>query len=575
MKKKILFISTAVSILLYFNSCKSGNSPDTSSIATDSVTIATGETSFIQKCSGCHNFRQDGIGPQLGGITTEASVDWIQHFIMDPKKIIESGDGRAQTLYKKFHLIMPSFGSNSNDQIDAFIAFLNTHKQHERLLTSADSNALKNPIPKPIELSKLVVGLELVTQIPPSSDSGKLPLTRITEFECGPNNAGPFILDLRGKLYKLNNNRATVYMDMAKLEPKFIHEPGLATGFGSFSFHPDFLRNGLLYTTHSESRGSAKADFNFPDSIKPAMQWVITEWKTDKPGAAVFSGTGRELFRIDMVSGIHGVQEITFNPLAKKGDEDYGLLYIGIGDGGAVENGYAWLAHSQEKIWGSVLRIDPAGRNSANGHYGIPSNNPFAKSHADKIAKEIYAFGFRNPHRITWSKSGAMLVCNIGHHNIESVNLVMPGHDYGWPIREGTFLLNPYGDLNKVYPLSPDDSIYHVTYPIAQYDHDEGKAISGGYEYWGDALPALKGKYFFGDIPKARLFYVDMADIKQGSQATIKEWKISINGISKTLVELCGTDRVALHFGRDDKGELYILTKPDGKVYKLVSAIVK
>ena len=96
MKKKILIILSPGLILMYYNSCKSTNSSDASSIATDSATIAKGETYFIQKCSGCHNFRQDGIGPELGGITTEVSIDWIQHFIMDPKKIIESGDDRAQ-----------------------------------------------------------------------------------------------------------------------------------------------------------------------------------------------------------------------------------------------------------------------------------------------------------------------------------------------------------------------------------------------------------------------------------------------------------------------------------------------
>ncbi|MEJ0102655.1 MAG: PQQ-dependent sugar dehydrogenase [Bacteroidota bacterium] len=574
MKKKISIISCTVFISLYFISCKSGNTPDTSSITTDSATIAMGEASFIQKCSGCHNFRGDGIGPQLGGITTEVSADWLQHFIIDPQKIIESGDERAQGLFKKFHAVMPSFAASTNDEINGIIAFLNTHRQRAAE-SKPDSNTLKNPIQKPIELSHLVVGLELVTQIPPSSDSGKLPLTRITKFDYQSNKTGPFILDLRGKLYKLNGNRPAVYMDMAKLEPKFIHEPGLATGFGSFAFHPEFSKNGLLYTTHTEPPRSGKADFSFPDSIKSTLQWVLTEWKTDQPGAATFSGKGRELFRVDMVSGIHGVQEITFNPLAKKGDADYGLLYIGIGDGGAVENGYAFLAHSQEKIWGTVLRIDPAGRNSGNGQYGIPSNNPFVKNHGGKTLGEIYAYGFRNPHRITWSKSGQMLVSNIGHSNIESINLILPGHDYGWPIREGDFGLNPYGDLTKVYPLPPDDSIYHVTYPVAEYDHDEGKAISGGYEYWGNVVPALKGKYLFGDIPTGRLFYIDMADIKPGSEATIKEWKISLDGTAKTLVELCGTDRVDLHFGRDDHGELYILTKPDGKIYKMVSAAVK
>jgi hypothetical protein len=78
--------------------------------------------------------------------------------------------------------------------------------------------------------------------------------------------------------------------------------------------------------------------------------------ESNDPKAKTFSGTGRELMRINMVSGIHGVQEIAFNPLSKKGNEDYGLLYIGVGDGGAVENGYQFLAHDKEKVWGSILR---------------------------------------------------------------------------------------------------------------------------------------------------------------------------------------------------------------------------
>jgi glucose/arabinose dehydrogenase len=167
------------------------------------------------------------------------------------------------------------------------------------------------------------------------------------------------------------------------------------------------------------------------------------------------------------------------------------------------------------------------------------------------------------------------MVCNIGEANIESINLVMPGHDYGWPIREGNFVLDPYGDITKVYPLPANDSIYHITYPIAQYDHDGGWiAISGGYEYTGSAIPQLSGKFIFGDIASGRLFYIEMADVKQGKLAPIKEFKFSINGRrTTTFKEIAGNDnRVDMHFGRDARGELYILIKPDGKVYKLVSA---
>jgi len=140
---------------------------------------------------------------------------------------------------------------------------------------------------------------------------------------------------------------------------------------------------------------------------------------------------------------------------------------------------------------------------------------------------------------------------------------------------EGNFVLEPDENMERVYPLPANDSIYHFTYPVAEYDHDEGAAISGGYEYWGAAIPQLKGKYLFGDIPSGRLFYINLADIRQGKQAPIKEWKATINGKTKTLKELCGADRVDLHFGADARGELYILTKADGKVYQLTGAVIK
>jgi glucose/arabinose dehydrogenase len=165
-----------------------------------------------------------------------------------------------------------------------------------------------------------------------------------------------------------------------------------------------------------------------------------------------------------------------------------------------------------------------------------------------------------------------MFAANIGQHNIESLYLIEPGHFYGWPIREGTFVLNAMEDMNNIYPLPSNDSIYHVSYPVAQFDHDEGLAISGGFEYSGTHLPALKGKFLFGDVASGRLFYVEIADIKSGSQAPIKEWQVSVDGVRTTLVELCKYNRADMRFGMDAKGELYLVMKPDGKVYRFASA---
>jgi len=570
--KTIQFFPPLVIVLFIF-SCNSNQASQNDTIATDSATIAKGEKLFVQNCGSCHNFSQDAIGPALGGITTLAPVEWISRFIKNPQRLIDSGDVRAKKLFERYHVIMPSFMAYADSDIAAIVAFLNTHKEVIKE-KDVDSNFIKDPIPEKIAFSGLTVDLRPVTQFPASSDSGKFPLTRITKLFYQPSNGASFVLDLRGKLYMLQNDHPVVYMDIAKLEPEFINSPGLGTGFGSFAFHPEFKKNGLLYTTHAESVGNTKDNFNFPDTIKAGLQWVLTEWKTDHPDAIPFSGKGRELLRINMVTDMHGVQEISFNPLAKPGDTDYGLLYIGVGDGGAVEHGYAFLAHSPQKVWGTVLRIDPAGRNSKNGQYGIPSQNPFAQYKDNNTVKEIYAYGFRNPHRITWTDDGKLLVSNVGHGNIETINMITPGADFGWPIREGNFMVHTFGNLNKVYALPQNDTGYHITYPVAEFDHDEGKAICGGYEYSGNNIPVLKGKFLFGDIPTGRLFYSDVKDFKQGSLATIKEWKITVNGVPKTLEQLCGSGRVDLHFGKDSHGELYILTKADGRLYKIVKAVM-
>ena len=566
MKKRYVHFILGVSVLAM--SCNSGSSTGDSSIRTDSITIARGHDSFLDHCASCHNFKRNGIGPQLGGITSDTSVEWIKTFISDPKKVIESGDERAQRLFKRYKVIMPSFSHLLGDEIDAIVAYMHTQGKPVRPFAKEDTNDIKDPIPEKIQKSDLVVNVELLTQIPPSDSQP--PLTRIIKLDYHPGTAELFISDLRGKMYKLVNGQPKIYLDMATLKPRLVTRPGINAGFGSFAFHPEFSANGLLYTTHTEPPYSGKADFSYPDSIPVAVQWVLSEWNTN-PHAFPFSGTSRELFRIDMPTQIHGMQEIAFNPRSKPGDEDYGLLYVGIGDGGSAEIGQSLVSPSPNRVWGSILRIDPSGNNSRNRKYGIPLENPFAKKDSNKFASEMYAWGFRNPHRLSWTKRNQLLAVNIGEHNVESVNMIVPGHFYGWPIREGTFLERFYNKGGQVYPLPADDSSYQVTYPVAQYDHDEGVAIAGGFEYTGNHLPQLAGKYLFGDLVSGRLFFVKTADLELGKQAVIKEWHIALGGAPTTLAELCKNRRVEMRFGKDSRGELYIFTKSDGKVYKFVN----
>lgn len=565
MTRFLIFISILVSTCVVFSKCNSG-APGNTGFSSDSLDIAAGEKLFNQSCSGCHNFRQDGIGPNLRSVTTKTSHDWLKHFIQSPEQMISSGDERAKSLFKKFSSIMPSFSSLSEKEIEHLLAYLHTFSGKAVKQAAKEKDEIENPFPDTIALSDLVVPIRTVLQMPASNDSTSKPRARITKMIPLPGSDDLVVLEMRGQLYRIHNNQSSVYFDLHAVKPKLVDRPGLGFGFGSFAFHPDFRTNGLLYTTHSESPESGKADFSFADTIRKTVQWVITEWKTTDPGAATFTGTSRELFRVNFVASMHGVQDLNFNYRAKKGTADYGMLYIGVGDGGSTESGYPSLSHDKNKIWGTVLRIDPLGNNSGNGKYGIPKDNPFADGSG---LKEVYAYGFRNPHRIIWTASGKMLVFNIGQAHIESIDLVQPGQDFGWPIREGAFEVRHMDDLSRIFPLPANDSIHHITYPVASYDHGEGIGIAGGYEYLGSAAPTLKGKIVFGDINSGRLFYVNETDLIPGKLATIKEWKISLDGAVTSLPKLAGTKRVEFRLGIDGRNELYLMTKVDGKIYKV------
>jgi glucose/arabinose dehydrogenase/cytochrome c553 len=532
---------------------------------TDSTSIVKGEKLFREQCAGCHNFRQNGIGPNLSGITDSLPASWVHSFIYSPDEMVKSDDPRADFLAAKYKTIMPSFSHLGDSAIVEIMAYINAQENKTKI--SRNPAALSDPIPAVIPFSDITLELEYMMTFPATSQNA--PLTRITYLYDQPELNRKLVLDLRGKLYSVSNNTATVFMDMASLQPDFINQPGLGSGFGSFCFHPEFLKNGLLYTTHTEKAQSAKADFAIHDSIKPSIQWVIKEWRLKDPAATTFSGEGRELFRIDIVTDIHGVQQIAFNPYAMKGDSDYGLLYIGIGDGGSAENGYDFLISNKDAVWGTIFRIDPAGRNSANKKYGIPSSNPFVGKRDIKSNPEIYSYGFRNPHRLTWLKDKRLLAANIGNTNIESFYLVEPGRDSGWPNREGSFVINPNINMDDIFPLPANDSLHNISYPVVEYDHDEGKAIAGGYEYTGNEIPALKGKFCFADLNNGRVFFVNVDDIKQGHQAAINEFHLSLNGKPVTLSQLTGISRVEMRLGQDSRGELYILTKPDGKLYRI------
>ncbi len=312
---------------------------------------------------------------------------------------------------------------------------------------------------------------------------------------------------------------------------------------------------------------------------------MIREWKAADPAANTFTGKFREILRIEQPYPDHNVGQLGFNPNAKPGDADYGMLYIAVADGGSdgfpVSNTDP-LNNGQDLSTplAKILRIDPFGNNSANRKYGIPQDNPFVKDGNAKTLGEIWAYGLRNPHRFSWDTGGEskMLITDVGQAFIEEVNLGIKGANYGWGNREGTWAVDEKKE-NLLFPLPKNDPKYGYTYPVAQYDHDKpadwsgsyGVGIAGGYVYRGKAIPELVGQYIFADfVNDGRFFHVTVNELVTGKQAKIKELRLFDGKRETSFLKLVGSKRSDIRFGVDEQGEIYVTSKSDGKVRKLV-----
>jgi len=230
-----------------------------------------------------------------------------------------------------------------------------------------------------------------------------------------------FVNDMRGPLYTMprpstgsgrpelvegrDGRTVSVYLDIN--DPKWgmnINSQGNERGFQSFAFHPQFARQGTpgfgkFYTYVDTANMPPVVDFK-PNGGTHTHDAVVLEWTAKAPAAATYDGGApRELMRFEHPFGNHNGGQLSFNPLAAPNSPDFGLLYMGIADGGS---GGDPLNNSQkpDSIFGKMLRIDPIGKNSANGKYGIPKDNPFVND--PNTLPEIYAIGVRNPQRFAW-----------------------------------------------------------------------------------------------------------------------------------------------------------------------------
>ena len=476
---------------------------------------------------------------------------------------------------------------------------------------------ITDPIPAKLEKRGLAVEIRDVVRLPETrgmrpadqdvNPSGWARISYVRDLPDGRR----FVNDSRGFLYLLDrNNQPTVYANMATTFPFAVYNR-LESGFIGFAFHPEFARNGLFYTVHGERAAGNPATPNFvPPGFTVADAThhnVITEWRTPDPAAATFTGTRRELLRVAHVvmNLTHPMGAVEFNPTAKPGSEDYGLLYtsgsdLGFSNGGGPHANNPGQTQRLDSVIGAILRIDPrspsaSGGSKGLGDYTIPPGNRFAADNDPKTLGEIYAYGFRNAHRLSWDPTdGTMFAADIGMNHVEEINIVRNGGNYGWMKREGIWengMTRPGGALNQLHPLAADvlDGRQKdgFEYPVAMYDHDEGVAVSGGFVYTG-RIAALRGKFVFGDVARGRLFAADVAALKKADDgvpqtvAPIEEIQLFVRNAGGqrtdvTLQELVnrtmGTTitRADLHLGVSRDGELFLTSRQDGVIRMLAA----
>ena len=365
-------------------------------------------------------------------------------------------------------------------------------------------------------------------------------LARVNFLRAEPGGRRFFVNDLNGPLYIVDKKTKTftTYLDFngvggrPGLFPKFTFERNLAIGLTNVLFDPDYARNGVFYTIHMEDpaltadaapKAGVVAGLDLSGyTTTPAIRTptvdgridreaVLIEWKDRNTANATFEGTARELMRLQQPTPIHPMGEMTFNPVARPGDRDWRVMYIGSGDAGTGEQRDSRRLNPQrlDTLVGKILRIVPDLREhrgtstvSENGRYRIPKDNPF--SALEGARQEIWASGLRNPHRMVWDVAGSrstapvLFAFNIGLAAWETVVIVRKGANYGYPLREGPQMMSSAGmstvPEDDTIPIQISDTVVRgtvkPTYPVVQYPH---MAANGGTRSRGGSSTAALG----------------------------------------------------------------------------------
>jgi glucose/arabinose dehydrogenase len=289
-------------------------------------------------------------------------------------------------------------------------------------------------------------------------------------------------------------------------------------GLLSVAFHPDYAQNRFFFVNYTDTAG---------DTVIARYQTSASDPDRADPGSAV------TLLTIDQPFANHNGGQLQFGP--------DGYLYIGMGDGGSA-NDPMCNAQRGETLLGKMLRIDVDQNVSTPPFYGIPPDNPFAQPGGP--LDEIWANGLRNPWRFSFDRAtGDLWIGDVGQGDREEIDFQprasTGGENYGWKMMEGTRCGG--GGTSGCPTGVPACNAAGLVQPRYEYNHSEGCSVTGGYVYRGTLVPALAGRYVYGDYCSGRLW----ADGER------------LGPVAQELST----------FGEDAAGELYLGTQ-DGRVQR-------
>lgn len=313
------------------------------------------------------------------------------------------------------------------------------------LVTAACGQTPSDPFSNRIEPEEGTVILRAVefATVPNQGNEAARMMLMVDE----PGTSRLFVNDMTGPLYRVNYDGSGLALYVDINDPRWgvgVQSDGRERGVQSFAFHPDFGRRGApgygRFYTYSDVR-----DTNPPADFRPVgggntHDTVLHEWVARNPAANTYDGAPpRELMRFEQPFPNHNAGHLAFHSLSRPGDPEYGLLYMGVADGGSGGDPFR-MAQNLQSAFGKIFRIDPLGSNSANGKYGIPSDNPYVGEGNAGALPEIYALGVRNPQRFAWDPAnGNLFLSDIGQTVVEKVSLVPKGGNLGWNVWEGSY----------------------------------------------------------------------------------------------------------------------------------------